>query len=162
VSTEGQLPAQQPSGEDPVLSAGARIAMQWRDLGAEQLGAALRAMEPELRREHRQRMAQLEFQREENQRQHVERQQQRADRRRTIELTVGAVIALAMLGGGIYVAPESWWLSTLLCGPSLLALAKVFVLGRSDPDDMKAVAGASRISTNAAGQAQPPQPPPVA
>jgi hypothetical protein len=68
-------------------------------------------------------------------------------------------MALAMLGGGIYVAPESWWLSILLCGPSLLALAKIFVLGRSDPDDMKHVSLAARTTTNAAGQAQPPQPP---
>lgn len=29
------------------------------------------------------------------------------------------------------------WLSAVLCGPSLLALAKVFVLRKSDPNDMK-------------------------
>ncbi|MET7980149.1 hypothetical protein ABZW44_45730 [Streptomyces mirabilis] len=160
MSSGGQLPAEQPSG-DSVLSAGARIAMQWRDLGADQLGAALRAMEPELRREHRERMMHLELRREAEQRQHEDRQQQRADRRHTVEVAVGAVIALAMLGGGVYVAPESWWLSVLLCGPSLLAIAKVFVLGRSDPEDMKSMSMAARTATNAAGQAQPPQSPPV-
>ena len=103
----------------------------------------------------------LELEREASQREHDDRQQQRAGQRRTIELSVGAAIALAMLGAGVYVAPNAWWLSTLLCGPSLLALAKIFVLGRSDPGDMNAVAGASRTSTNAAGQAQPPQPPPA-
>jgi hypothetical protein len=156
VSTGEQLPAEQPS-EDAVLSAGARIAMQWRELGAEQLGAALRAMEPELRREHRVRVMQLELQRETAQRQHEERQQQRAHRRHVLELVVGAVVALAMLGGGVYVAPESWWLSCLLCGPSLLALVKIFVLRRSDPGDMAAVAGATRTATNAGT----PPPPPV-
>ncbi|MET7738500.1 hypothetical protein ABZT02_45705 [Streptomyces sp. NPDC005402] len=106
-------------------------------------------------------MVRLELQREAEQRQHDDRQQQRADRRRTVELVVGAVLALAMLGGGVYVARDSWWLSVLLCGPSLLAIAKVFVLGRSDPDDMKAVSLAARTATNAAGQAQSPQSPPV-
>ncbi|MFD5016659.1 hypothetical protein [Streptomyces chartreusis] len=150
-----QLPAEQPS-DNAVLSAGARIAMQWRDLGADQLAAALRAMEPELRREHRLQLMRLELEREEAQRKHTERREQRENRRRIAELAVGAVVALAMLGGGVYVAPESWWLSCLLCGPSLLALVKIFVLRRSDPGDMAAVAGAARTATNAAT----PQPPP--
>ncbi|MFF4401459.1 hypothetical protein [Streptomyces sp. NPDC001480] len=168
MSSEAQLPAGQPSGDETVLSAGARIAMQWRDLGAEQLGAALRAMEPELRREHRERMLVLELQREAEQRQHEDRQRERADRRHTVELVVGGVIALAMLGSGVYVAPTNGWLSALLCGPSLLALVKVFVLRRSDPEDMRAVSLAGRIASNAAAQVQqpqqqplPPQSPPV-
>ncbi|MEK8146643.1 hypothetical protein NKH18_51395 [Streptomyces sp. M10(2022)] len=37
----------------------------------------------------------------------------------------------------------------------------VFVLRRSDADDMKAVSRAARTSTNAASQAQPPALPPV-
>lgn len=132
--------------------------MQWRELGAEQLGVALRAMEPELKREHRLSVLRLELEREATQRLHEERQERRAHRRHMTELIVGAVVALSMLGGGVYVAPDSWWLSCLLCGPSLLALVKIFVLRRSDPGDMAAVAGAARTSTNAAGQAQPPPP----
>ncbi|MGW7260505.1 hypothetical protein [Streptomyces sp. NPDC054834] len=163
MSSGGQLPAGQPSEDDAVLSAGARIAMQWRELGAEQLGVALRAMEPQLRREHRERMLGLELQREAKQRQHEDRQRERADRRRTVELVTGAVIALAMLAGAVYVAPVNGWLSALLCGPSLLALVKVFVLRRSDPEDMRAVSLAGRVASNAAAQAQqpPPQTPPV-
>lgn len=160
MSSGTQLPAGQPAEDDAVLSAGARIAAQWRDLGAEQLGVALRAMEPQLRREHRERMLSLEMQREAEQRQHEERQRERADRRRTVELVTGAVIALAMLGGAVYVAPVNGWLSALLCGPSLLALVKVFVLRRSDPEDMRAVSLAGRMATNAAAQAQQPQSPP--
>jgi hypothetical protein len=131
-----------------------QIAMQWRELGAEQLKAALEAMEPELRREHSVLMLRLEMQRE-------ERRERRAHKRQMTEVIVGAVLALSMLGAGVYVAADAWWLATLLCGPSLLALAKVFVLRRSDPDDMKYVSRAARSSTNAAGQAQPPQPPVV-
>ncbi|MFJ3644482.1 hypothetical protein [Streptomyces murinus] len=155
-----QLPTgHQPSDDDAVLSEGARIAAQWRDLGAEQLGAALRAMEPQLRREHRERMLTLESQREAAQRQHEDRQRERAERRRTIELVTGAVIALATLGAGVYLAPENGWLSALLCGPSLLALVKVFVLKRSDPADMQAVSLGGRLASRAAVQAQQPTPP---
>ncbi|TQJ93003.1 hypothetical protein [Streptomyces sp. SLBN-31] len=157
MSSGTQLPTGQPSDDDAVLSEGARIAAQWRDLGAEQLGVALRAMEPQLRREHRERMLSLELQREAEQRQHEDRQRERADRRSTVELVTGAVIALAMLGGGVYLAPEHGWLSALLCGPSLLALAKVFVLKRSDPADMQAVLLAGQLATRAAVQAQEPQ-----
>ncbi|MYS40655.1 hypothetical protein GTY23_05230 [Streptomyces sp. SID5998] len=159
---EGQLPANWTPDEDPIISAGMQIAMQWRELGAEQLKAALEAMEPELRREHRQLMLRLEMQRAAEERRYEERREQRAHKRQITEVIVGAVLALAMLGAGVYVAPHSWWLATLLCGPSLLALIKVFVLRRSDPDDMKYVAGAARTSTNAAGQGQPPQSPPAA
>ncbi|MFZ4184417.1 hypothetical protein ACOZCG_25375 [Streptomyces pseudogriseolus] len=127
MSSGSQLPAGQPSEDDAVLSAGARIVAQWRDLGAEQLGVALRAMEPQLRREHRERMLGIELQREAEQRQHEDRQRERAQGRHTVETVTGAVIALAMLGAAVYVAPVNGWLSALLCGPSLLALVKVFV-----------------------------------
>ncbi|GAA2616794.1 hypothetical protein GCM10010304_82980 [Streptomyces roseoviolaceus] len=157
----GQLPANWTPDEDPILSAGMQIAMQWRELGADQLKAALEAMEPELSREHRLLMQRLKMQRDAEQRQHEERREQRAHRRQLTEVIVGAVLALAMLGAGVYVAADSPWLATLLCGPSLLALAKVFVLRRSEPDDMKYVSRASRSSTNAAGNTQPPQPPVV-
>ncbi|AZM56298.1 hypothetical protein DMA15_29965 [Streptomyces sp. WAC 01529] len=72
---------------------------------------------------------------------------------------IGATIAVAMLGAGVYVAQDAWRLATLLCGPSLLALGKIFVLRRSDPDDRKADGRATRSSTAAAEQAQ--QQPPV-
>ncbi|GAB2898032.1 hypothetical protein GCM10027074_76530 [Streptomyces deserti] len=73
-------------------------------------------------------------------------------------LYLGAVISVAMLGAGIYVAQDVWWLATLLCGPSLIAMGKIFVLRRSDADDITAVSRGARASTSAAAQAQPPVP----
>jgi hypothetical protein len=161
MNREDQLSAEWPSDEDPMLSVGKHIAMQWNVVDAEHFSVAMQALEPELRRAGRERMARLQLQHEEQARAAWERQQERAHRRHMTELTVGAVVALAMLGAGVYVAAEAWWLATLLCGPSLLAVAKVFVLRRSDPDDMRFLSRASRSSTNAAGQGQPPQPPVV-
>ena len=56
-------------------------------------------------------------------------------------LIAGVVLSLALLGAGVVVAPEQPWLAAGLCGPSLLALVKVFVLRRSDAADMTAVGG---------------------
>ena len=156
MSREGQLPAERTPSEDPIVSAAMQVAMQWKELDAAHLAAAMTAMEPSLRREHRERMVRLEMQREAVERDQRERQEQRAYRRRIAELIVGAVVALAMLGAGVYVARDSWWLSTLLCGPSLLALVKIFVLRRSDSSDMAAVAGAARRSANAGTPQQSP------
>ncbi|WP_238426542.1 hypothetical protein [Streptomyces adustus] len=104
-------------------------------------------------------MQSLAMQHEAEQRQHEDRLRARADRRQTVELITGAVVALAMLGAGVYVAPENGWLSALLCGPSLLALARVFVLRQSGPEDMRAVSLAGRLATNAVIQVQQPQQP---
>ncbi|MFJ3432744.1 hypothetical protein ACIPMU_04160 [Streptomyces cyaneofuscatus] len=160
----GILPAAQSPGSDPVLFAGLDIARKWGEaLGTEKLDVALKALEPQLRRDHKERMTRLDMQRHaaEQERQFLERREKRAHLRHLAGLTVGAVIAVAMLGAGVYVAAEAWWLAVLLCGPSLLALAKVFVLNRSDPDDMKALSAGGRSATNAAAQAQPPAPPPT-
>ncbi|WP_228978575.1 hypothetical protein [Streptomyces sp. DH12] len=82
-----------------------------------------------------------------------------AHRRYMAGLVAGTVVALGMLGAGVYAARDFWWLSVLLCGPSLLALVKIFVLRRSDAADMEAVSVATRRGMNAA---QPPaSPPPV-
>lgn len=161
MSTEGQLPASQRPDEDPMLSVGRYIASQWSSLPPEHLAAAMQAMEPELRRAHRERMARMQLQHDLDARKHQERQQQRQHHRYMAGLVGGGVLSLAMLGGGVYVAADAWWLAALLCGPSLLAIAKVFVLRRSDPDDMRVVGRTARSSTNTAAQAQPPQPPPV-
>ncbi len=100
--------------------------------GPEHLKVALQALEPQLKREHQQ---------------HVFRM---------TGLYLGAVISVAMLSSGIYIAQDVWWLATLLCGPSLIAMGKIFVLRRSDGDDMTAVSRGTRTSTHAAAQAQPP------
>ncbi|WP_330306205.1 MULTISPECIES: hypothetical protein [unclassified Streptomyces] len=171
VEDSSSLPIPQtPTGPDPVLSAGMNIAMKWGEvLGPEKLEIALKALEPQLKRDHQAFMKRLDMQREAAERADAaaaaaaereaqEKQEQRRHNRHMAGLAVGAVVAIAMLGAGVYVAQDAWWLAALLCGPSLLALAKIFVLRRSDPDDMKFVAGAARSSTNAASQVQPPAP----
>ncbi|MGA5003214.1 hypothetical protein ACPCB7_34925 [Streptomyces arboris] len=154
----GSFPAMRGSGDDPVVVAGLEIATKWgAALGAsDKLDSALKHLEPELRRQHRERMTRLAMQREAAQQAVAERAEERAHRRHVAGLVVGGSLAVVMLAAGVYVAKDAWWLSILLCGPSLLALAKVFVLRRSDPGDMGAV---SRTSINAASQAQPPAPP---
>jgi hypothetical protein len=159
VSTDdmGALPASQTPHEDPILSAGLEIARKWGEvLDPEQLQIALKALEPQLKREHLERMKRLEMQEARAEREAREKRELRNHKRFMASLIVGAVMAVATLGAGVYVAQDAWWLGTLLCGPSLLALAKVFVLRRSDPDDMKFTAKTARVSTDAAAQAQPP------
>ncbi|MEW2615028.1 hypothetical protein AB0937_33570 [Streptomyces sp. NPDC047880] len=77
-------------------------------------------------------------------------------RRHLVNVSAGALISIALLAAGVLVADTAIWLSLLLCGPSLLALAKVYVLSRSDPDDMKVVGRGTQSATNAATNAQPP------
>ncbi|MGI5478720.1 hypothetical protein [Streptomyces lavendofoliae] len=103
-------------------------------LDPQQPDVALKVLEPQLRREHKGRIM--------------------------ARLVAGTVFAIGMLGAGMYVAKDSWWLSILLCGPSPLALVKICVLRRSDPADMHAVSVATRRGKNAAQPPAPPAPPP--
>ncbi|MFJ9832847.1 hypothetical protein ACIRU2_15880 [Streptomyces sp. NPDC101169] len=145
-----------PRNEDPMLSAGMDIARQWGQLSPDHLKLALEALEPQMRREHQLRIKQLDFQAKKAEQEAKSERDRRRHQFKMASLIVGAVLAAAMLGGGVYVAKDNWWLATLLCGPSLIALAKIVFLRRSDPDDMKLVAAASKHSTNAASQTQPP------
>jgi hypothetical protein len=140
-----------------------QIAAKWgATLDAEQLEVALKALEPQLQREHAERMFRLEMQQEAAQQSARSTRDQREHKRYMAGLISGTFVALGMLVGGLLVAKDQWWLSILLCGPSLLALVKIFVLRRSDEYDMKVVTQAMRSAMGAAGQAQPPPPPPVA
>ncbi|MFD8782512.1 hypothetical protein [Kitasatospora sp. NPDC059599] len=147
------------NSEDAMISAAMGIAARWGEvLGPEKLEVALKALEPQLKREHAIALKRLDMQQADLDRQAQEAREQRADRRYFAGLIVGATVAVAMLGAGVYVAKDAWWLAALLCGPSLLALAKIFVLRRSDAGDMSAVALTARGATQAAqqGQAVPP------
>lgn len=160
------------SPDDPVVSVGLEIAMKWGSAlgGPEKLKIAFEALEPQLKREHQIRLRQLELQRETAQRiaanakaaAELDARSARDGRQHTfrmVSLCAGVVVSVAMLGAGVYVAKDVWWLATLLCGPSLVALAKIFVLRKSDSGDMKAVSHGARDAINAAIQAQPPAPP---
>ncbi|WP_460111571.1 hypothetical protein [Streptomyces sp. YKOK-J1] len=154
IENSGAWPS--PRNEDPMLSAGMEIARQWGGLSPDHLKVALEALEPQMRREHQARMRQLDMLAKKAEQEARAEREKRQHRFKMASLIVGAVLAAAMLGGGVYVARDNWWLATLLCGPSLIALAKIVFLRRSDPDDMRVVAGAAKHSTNAASQAQPP------
>lgn len=144
--------------DDPLVSAGLEMAMKWGAAlgGPEQLKIAFEALEPQLRREHQIRLKQLEAQRLTAERLIRADREARQHRFKMTSLMVGAVMSIAMLGAGVYVAKDVWWLAMLLCGPSLIAIMKIVVLRRSDAADMTAVASATRGATSAAAQAQPP------
>ncbi|MDT0319996.1 hypothetical protein [Streptomyces millisiae] len=172
MSTEensGALPLPQ---DDPVVSAGLEIAMKWGAAlgGPEQLKVAFEALEPQLKREHQIRLRQLDMQREAAARadEKAEAAAERAaravreKRQHALWMTglyVGAAISVAMLAAGVYVARDVWWLAIMLCGPSLVAMGKLYVLRRGDAEDTRAVSQGARSATSAAGQAA--QPPPL-
>lgn len=119
-----------PTG-DPVVSAGIEIAMKWGAAlgGPDQLKIAFEALEPQLKREHQIRLKQMELQRETAQREVAEATRtaeqtfrEARERRQHIfrmaSLCAGSIVSVTMLGAGVYVAKDVWWLATLLCGPS--------------------------------------------
>ncbi|MEU1481102.1 hypothetical protein ACFYZ8_28840 [Streptomyces sp. NPDC001668] len=155
--------------DDPVVAAGLDIAMKWGAAlgGPEKLKIAFEALEPQLKREHQIRLRQLDMQREataraeENARAAAEdmvrlEREKRQHALRMTGLYLSAVISVAMLVVGVYVAKDMWWLSLFLWGPSLVAMGKLYALRRSDPGDMKALSLGARTATSAAQQAQPP------
>ncbi|MFJ3654289.1 hypothetical protein ACIPPR_13400 [Streptomyces nigra] len=158
---------------DPYIAAGMSLAAQWGTAlgGPEKLEVSLKALEPVLKREHQLRLRQLELQaaaaehgeaaKEAADARTAAAEEAKADRaaREVIEkrhhtyrmatLIAGMTASLSMLGGGIYLAPANPWLAAGLCGPSMLALVKIFVLKRSDDTDMCASERTAREVANA-------------
>ncbi len=128
------------SEEKQTPSHAVQIARMWARVPAEHLEIALKALEPELLREHEHR---LEVLRQEHEhRLEVLRQAQETCRQNQVRylsgLWAGFIIALGMLAGAVVVGVNGQpWLATVLAGPSLIALAKVFVLRRSDASDVR-------------------------
>lgn len=113
---------------DPVVRAGLQIAMKWGNAlgGSEQLRVALKALEPQLKREH-----ELQLRRLAAQHAAAIEHEARLHRFRMIRLIVGSVMSILTLGAGVYVAQDAWWLAVLLCAPGLTALLKIsFVRNR--------------------------------
>ncbi|MFD0378677.1 hypothetical protein [Streptomyces sp. NPDC127112] len=167
----------QPDTPDQVPN-GLAYALQWARLPPEHLQPVLKAIEPELKREHEFRMQQdahkqeltLERERLDNaQRQlqaqldHDERQAKRSHSLYLVGLIAGFLLSGGMLGGAIYVGiHDQPWLAALLAGPTLLALATLFVLRKNDRTLNAAAAQTVRTALNAAQQQQPAAPlPPV-
>ncbi|MDQ7909048.1 hypothetical protein RB614_31445 [Phytohabitans sp. ZYX-F-186] len=131
----------------PISPAGLELARRLATaLPADELQAALRALEPELCREHewRLRSAQLK---------HEESQARRAHVLYLVGLGAGFLVSMTMLTGAVIVGVHGQpWLAAALSGPSVIALTTLFVLRRSDA-----------LATRAAAHRMPPNPgtPPV-
>ncbi|MGW7535193.1 hypothetical protein [Amycolatopsis sp. NPDC054798] len=131
-----------------------RIAQMWAQVSPEHLEIALKALEPELQREHEHRLETLRRTENEQRRCHQEgerklRQLENEQRRRHVRylsgLWAGFALAAGMLTGGVIVGVSGQtWLAALLTGPSLLALAKLFVIRRADASDTQQIADAQR------------------
>ncbi|MGW3152378.1 hypothetical protein ACWDG1_49050 [Streptomyces sp. NPDC001177] len=139
-----------PTGWSEREPTGLEIAMQWAELPAEHLQAALKALEPQLRREHEIRMTRMHLDAE-------EASALRTHRLYLFGLVAGFIVTLGMLTGAVIVGNHGQdWLAAMLSGPSVLALATVFVLRRSDAAQARAVTQAQRQALNALAQATAP------
>lgn len=123
---------------------GLEIALQWAELPAEHLQAALHALEPELARNHALRMAeQKTAERLELEALRLKAGEEAARRSHSLFLTgliAGFVLSAGMLAGAIIVGVNGHTgLASLLSGPSLIALASLFVLRRTDSNQTRAV-----------------------
>lgn len=115
-------------------------AFQWSSLPPEHLRIALTALEPQLAREHEYRMEQLRLE-----------ARAEADRRGHVlylgGLVAGFTIVVGMLTGAVVVGVSGQpWLAAMLAGPSVLALATLFVLRKADPAQTRAVSGSQRAA----------------
>lgn len=134
-------------------SRGLQIAKMWAELPAEHLEVSLKALEPELQRDHEYRT--LLARNEERHRARLERQleKRRAHVRYLCGLWAGFTIAVGMLGAAVFMGlHQQPWLAALLSGPSLLALAKLFVIRKSDAADARSVLRSQRETLSASPQ----------
>ncbi|WP_225848196.1 hypothetical protein [Streptomyces sp. HPF1205] len=138
------------------------LATQWASLPPEHLRIALKALEPQLAREHELRLEQERAAERMNVALAENAAREGADRRAHIRylsgLWAGLVISLFMLTGAVVVGTAGQpWLAAALSGPSMLALARIFVLRRSDPEDLRE---AGRVATGGTTPDTPPGPAP--
>lgn len=138
---------------------GLDIALEWAELPPEHLVAALKALEPQLAREHELKMSPARFEHEARM-EELKFQEVQAARVHSLYLSgliAGFVMSAGMLVGSVLLGTSGYpWLSALLAGPSLLSLAAIFVLRRNDAAQMRAVARAQQAVLNAA--VPPPDP----
>lgn len=131
-------------GKESNQPSGLEIAMQWAQLPSEHLQSALKALEPQLRREHE---LQMERERAANEisveRMRLEARQSDSKRSHLLYLLgliAGFILAAGMLVGAVIVATDGQAaLATLFAGPSLIALVSIFVLRRKDASDTQAL-----------------------
>ncbi|MGW4878909.1 hypothetical protein ACWEPI_20395 [Streptomyces sp. NPDC004262] len=122
------------------------IALQWAQLPSEHLEIALKALEPELARQHELRLLEVRL-----------RVQEEKDRRThylyLAGLVAGFVVVVSMLTAAVVVGVNGLpWLSAMLSGPSVLSLAGLFVLRRVDSGSARETGRAHRAALIAAQQ----------
>ncbi|GAA0594738.1 hypothetical protein [Actinomadura livida] len=119
------------------------IAMEWAKLPSEHLQSALAALEPQLVREHELNKLRIEaMERNENLRIEVlEKQAKRAFVLYVLGLVAGFLVVVGMLVSAVIVGIKgNPWLAAMLSGPSVLALATLFVLRRHTSDNARYMA----------------------
>ncbi|MFF9114336.1 hypothetical protein ACF09Y_01715 [Streptomyces massasporeus] len=148
------------AGPQPDQPSALDIAAQWAQMPAEHLTAALKALEPQLKREHQLRTLQ------ENNRARLEEErlkteherEKRRHRRHMVNVSAGLAVALGGLAGSLYFGTIGQLvLAVVLFGPNLVVLVKMFTLRRSDPQDIFRVTTAMRTASLAL---PPPDPAP--
>ena len=121
---------------------GIEIATEWAKLPPEHLQVALKALNPQLEREHVARIEQMRISAQST-------QDLRQFRIQVYSLWAGFFLSLVMLGAAVFVAVNDQpWLALAFSGPSLLALTKIFVLRRSDSYDMRAMISSQRAAAS--------------
>jgi hypothetical protein len=149
------------------------IALQWAQLPAEHLEVSLKALEPQLKREHAYRMEQearkqaleVERLRLESEQKQLEAQldfdENQAKRTHALYmcgLGAGFLVCVGMLVGAVVVGINNQpWLAAMLSGPSVVALVTLFVLRKSDASLNSSVEQNQRRALNASQQ-PPPSP----
>ncbi|MFF3458968.1 hypothetical protein ACFYXH_32555 [Streptomyces sp. NPDC002730] len=109
------------------------IVLQWAQLPPEHLNVAMKALEPELARQHQRELEQARLEA-------ADAKDARAHRLYLGGLIAGFLLSTGMLTGAVVVGVNGQaWLAAMLSGPSVLSLAALFVLRKVD-------AGAARQS----------------
>ncbi|MGW4541692.1 hypothetical protein ACWEOP_27985 [Streptomyces chartreusis] len=134
-------------------SSGLEIVLQWAQLPPEHLEIALKAIEPELAREHEWRMEQARLK-------VLDTRDRRAHALYLGGLAAGFILAGGMLTGAVFVGMNgSPWLASLLSGPSLISLAGLFLLRRIDPAHARETGRAHRAALGLISQQPAPADP---
>ncbi|MFF8773796.1 hypothetical protein [Kitasatospora sp. NPDC015120] len=110
---------------------GLDIALEWGKLPPEHLTAALKALEPELKRAHELRMKRADMEEQEriSAREAEERHAQRSYRLYMTGLAAGFTLCAGMLVGSVIEAINGQAvLAVTLAGPTMLGVASLFVL----------------------------------
>lgn len=137
--------------ETPPTTTGLEIALQWAQLPPEHLQLALKALEPQLRREHEFRTEQLRI-----------TEIQKAESRKyaifLASLISGFAVAVGLLVGGAVASSNNQpWLALLFAGPSIFALVKLFLMARAQGDELRKIGMRIKNSTPEAERDQSKQ-----